>query len=137
MQVPEATLQNVMKVIKSLKNKMCSTEDFAPFIIKENAHLLSQPITFLFNQSVTSGKFPKSLKLARIIPLHKKGPKTDINNYRPISLLNIFSKIFEKLMKAHLISFMKENDILSKTQYGFQQGRSTIDALIKFSSEIY
>lgn len=137
MQVPEATLQDVIKVIKSLKNKKCSTEDFAPFIIKENAHLLSQPITFLFNQSVTSGKFPKSLKLARIIPLHKKGPKTDINNYRPISLLNIFSKIFEKLMKAHLISFMKENDILSKTQYGFQQGRSTIDALIKFSSEIY
>ena len=137
MQVPEVTLEDVMKVIKSLKNKKCNLDDFAPCIIKENVHLLSLPISILFNQSVNSGRFPKSLKFARIIPLHKKGPKTDINNYRPISLLNIFSKIFEKLMKVHLISFIKKNDILSNMQYGFQQGRSTIDALIKFSSEIY
>ena len=97
MQVPYVTLCDVTKIIKSLKNKKCHIDDYAPFIIKENVHLLSQPISFLFNQSVATGTFPKSLKCARIIPLHKKGPKSDINNYRPISLLNIFSKIFEKL----------------------------------------
>lgn len=137
MQVPEITFQDVVKITRSLKNKKCNIHDFAPFIIKENVHLLSHPLSFLFNQSISNGIFPKSLKFARIIPLHKKGPKTDINNYRPISLLNIFSKIFEKLMKLHLVSFINTNNILCPTQYGFQQGRSTLDALIKFSSDVY
>ena len=137
MTVPEITLLDVAKIIKTLKSKKCGTEDFAPFIIKENSHLLAQPLAFLFNQSISSGKFPDTLKAARIIPLHKKGPKTDINNYRPISLLNIFSKIFEKIMKTHLVSFLERNSVLSKTQFGFQAGKSTLDALIKFSTEVY
>ena len=122
---------------KSLKNKKCSTEDFAPFIIKENAYLLVQPIAYLFNQSISTGKFPNKLKSAFIIPLHKKGPKTDLNNYRPISLLNIFSKIFEKIMKIHLVSFLDRNSILNENQFGFQAGKSTLDALIKFSTQVY
>lgn len=135
--VPEITLQDVMNIIKSLKNKKCSTEDFAPFIIKENAYLLVQPIAYLFNQSISTGKFPNKLKSACIIPLHKKGPKTDLNNYRPISLLNIFSKIFEKIMKIHLVSFLDRNSILNENQFGFQAGKSTLDALIKFSTQVY
>ena len=137
MEVPPVNLQDVIKVVKSLKKKKCHIDDFAPFIIKENIHLLAQPISYLFNQSTSSGKFPKALKFARIIPLHKKGPKTDLNNYRPISLLNIFSKIFEKLMKSHLVAFIHKNEILSKSQFGFQEGKSTLDALVKFSSEVY
>ena len=103
MMVPHVTIHEVIKVIKSLKNKKCHIDDFAPFVIKENAYLLSQPLSFLFNQSISSGKFPKLLKSARVIPLHKKGSKTDLNNFRPISLLNCFSKIFEKLMKSRTL----------------------------------
>ena len=135
--VPKTTIQDVSKVIKSLENKRSGIDDFAPFIIKENAHLLVPPISFLFNQSVATGKFPHLLKSARIIPLHKKGPETDVNNYRPITLLNIFSKVFEKLMKSHLVTFIQRNDILCNNQFGFQAGKSTLDALIKFSSDVY
>ena len=60
-----------------------------------------------------------------------------MNNYRPISLLNIFSKIFEKLMKFHLVKYMSENNILNINQFGFQKGKSTQDALIEFSKRLY
>ena len=60
-----------------------------------------------------------------------------MNNYRPISILNVFSKIFEKLMKIHLNAFIENNSILSDTQFGFQSGKSTQDALIKFSELVY
>ena len=123
--------------MKSLKTKKCGTDDYASLIMKENSHLLAQPISVLFNQSIVSGQFPNTLKSARIIPIHKKGPKTDVNNYRPISLLNIISKIFEKLMKTHLISFLNKNKVLSNRQFGFQAGKSTLDALIKFSTDVY
>ena len=137
MVVPDISICNVVKVIKTLKSKKCGIDDFASFIIKENAHLLAQPLSFLFNQSIESGKFPNALKSAKIIPLHKKGPRSDVNNYRPISLLNIFSKIFEKIMKEYLVSFMENNNILNKGQFGFQSGKGTLEALIKFSSEVY
>ena len=137
MVVPEISINNVVKVIQTLKPKKCGIDDFASFVIKENAHLLAQPISYLFNQSIESGKFPSALKSAKIIPLHKKGSRSDVNNYRPISLLNIFSKIFEKIMKIHLVSYIENNNILNKGQFGFQSGKSTLDALIKFSSKVY
>ena len=60
-----------------------------------------------------------------------------MNNYRPISLLNIFSKIFEKVMKWYLVNFLNDNNILSPNQFGFQKGKSTEDALIEFSKKLY
>ena len=137
MQAPVVTQQDFFKIIKELKIKTCDVSDFSPAIIKENSHILAAPIVTLFNQSVRQGKFPSILKAARVIPIYKKGAKTDMNNYRPISLLNIFSKIFEKLMKKHLIDFIEANEILSPSQYGFQRGKSTEDALSKFSEMIY
>ena len=63
-----------------------------------SGNLLSAPLAFLFNYSFTVGEVPKSLKIAKVIPIHKKGSKVTMSNYRPISLLSIFNKIMEKLM---------------------------------------
>ena len=137
MNAPTATIHDFHDVIKSIENKKCNINDFSPMIIKECANVLSIPIINLFNQSVREGKFPYQLKVAHIVPIYKKGTKTDLNNYRPISLLNIFSKIFEKIMKKFLLHFLEENNIISPNQFGFQQGKSTEDALICFSKNLY
>ena len=137
MEFSHANISDISNIIHSLKNKKCRVNDFMPSILKRNAHLIAVPLTQLFNQSLAQGKFPTKLKHAQVIPLYKKGSKTDINNYRPISLLNVFSKIFEKAMKMKLVSFIETNKILTKSQYGFQKNISTQDALIQFSKNIY
>ena len=137
MPLPQPTIVDVANIIKSLKNKPCSVEDFSITIIKRNAHLLLQPLLSLFNQSIQEGSFPNILKSARVVPLYKKGPKSEINNYRPIALLNIFSKIFERLMKKYLVEFISSNNIISPSQFGFQKGKSTQDALLLFSNLIH
>ena len=137
MEVPNISINVVFKVIKSLISKKCSIYDFSPIVIKENMHLIAHPLCRLFNQSIHSGQFPQILKLARITPLYKKGPKHDVNNYRPISQLNIFSKIFEKIMKVFLVDYLNTNDIINKAQFGFQKGKSTQHALMRFSSMLY
>ena len=111
--------------------------DFSSTILKRVAHLIAPPLAMLFNQSISQGKFPSKLKLANVIPLYKKGAKSDPNNYRPISLLNVFSKIFEKIMKTKFMTFIKEQNILSPAQFGFQQNVSTEDALTLFSNKLY
>ena len=136
-QIPNVNISHIVKIIKSIKSKKCSIDNFSPVIIKENVHLIAQPLAALFNQSVDLGKFPSLLKTARITPIFKKGSKTDMNNYRPISILNLFSKIFEKQMKCFLMAHISKNNILFDNQYGFQPGKSTLDAHIKFSTEVH
>ena len=134
---PRITFNDICREIKSLKNKACNINDFSPLVIKENSRILAIPLKFIFNQSLEHGVFPQKLKSAKVTPLYKKGAKSDMNNYRPISLLNIFSKIFEKIIKHYLIKFMTDNNVLSPNQFGFQKGKSTEDALINFSTKLY
>jgi hypothetical protein len=73
---------------------------------------------------LSTGIFPTQLKYCQIIPIFKKGSKTDISNYRPISLLASFSKVFEKVIYKRL-HYIKGNNILTKEQYGFRKNSST------------
>ena len=94
MAVPIVCPQDVIKVINSLKNKKSNIKELPVSIIKDNKDTLAIPISILFNQSISEGIFPQTLKHATVIPIHKKGNKDDVNNYRPISLLSVYSKIF-------------------------------------------
>ena len=77
------------------------------------------------------GKVPKSFKKANVIPIHKKDSKSHIPNYRPISLLNIMSKIFEKIIFKYVYNYFKDNFILSIFQSGFQEGKSTVTQILE------
>lgn len=77
------------------------------------------------------------MKHATVIPIHKRGSKDDVNNYRPISLLSVFSKIFEKLMKFFLMNYLDKNKIINPGQFGFRKGLNTFHALQNFSKGIY
>ena len=130
-------IAEIITTIKSLKNKKCAINEISVHIIKENSHLIAPALKILFNQSISSGVFPAKLKKATVIPLHKSDSKLDKNNYRPISLLSIFSKIFEKLMLKPLSKYLNDFNIIHPSQYGFQANKSTHLALKKFSEFLY
>jgi hypothetical protein len=94
-------------------------------------------LVYLINFSMITGEFPKELKTAIVKPLFKRNDKLDPSNYRPISLLSIFSKILEKVIKVRLVSFLEKNIFFSKKQYGFRKKLNTNSALLHFMSEVY
>ena len=94
------------------------------------------PITYLVNLSIRRGTFPNELKLAKVIPIFKSGNQQLINNYRPISVLPFFSKIYEKVRANFLISFLDANGILSNFQFGFRHKHSTTHAIITLTERI-
>ena len=98
---------------------------------------LSEHLTRIFNLSFETGVFPVNMKHAKIIPIHKKDSKTELSNYRPISLLPIFSKLLERLMYNRLMQHLIKNSILYDYQFGFRKGYSTTLALAEITQNIY
>jgi hypothetical protein len=86
---------------------------------------VSEPLAYIYNWSFSSGTVPNKLKIAQVIPIYKQGSTIDLSNYRPISLLSIFSKLLEKLMYTRLINFFEKNDVLFHGQFGFRANHST------------
>jgi hypothetical protein len=99
-------------------------------ILKCARHILSNPLSDLMNKSVECYQYPAKLKHSKVIPIYKKDDETDPSNYRPISLLSIFNKIFEKLMYNRLKSFLEKQNIIFKSQYGFREKYSTQHAIL-------
>ena len=104
--------------------------------LKASLPVILPVLVDMINDSFTDGIFPDSLKLARVIPIFKSGNKSDVDNYRAISILSIFSKIFEKAYFDRLFSFLSKYNILYDKQFGFRPGRSTIDALSELTEKI-
>ena len=92
--------------------------------------ILTSPLAELINLSVQSGKYPSKLKHAKVIPVYKGDDETDPNNYRPISLLSVFNRIFEKIMYNRLKSYIEDNELLFEAQYGFREKFSTQHAIL-------
>jgi len=82
-------------------------------------------VTHLINLSINSGVVPSEWKQAKVVPLFKSGNKDDLDNYRPISILPILSKILEKAVFHQLHSYLSENSLLSPYQSGFRANHST------------
>jgi len=128
----------LFNLISSLDNSFSTSHlGISNFLLKKISFNIVDILTFLFNFCINAGIFPECLKIAQTIPLFKKGDRKNINNYRPISMLDPLSKIFEKTIKSRTINFLNKISFLSNDQFGFRQGRSTDDALLKFTSEIY
>ena len=105
-------------------------------VLKCAKKVLSPPLAGLINLSVQTGKFPSKLKHAKIIPVYKGDDETDPSNYRPISLLSVFNRIFEKIMYNRLKSYIEDNELLYKAQYGFRETFSTQNAILDIVSMI-
>lgn len=116
----------VQKVIKSLKDTNSTGYDQIPTkIIKFISPIIAPILEHLINLSLYTGVFPDKLKISVIKPIYKKGSKKLVDNYRPIALLPILAKIYEKIMHSRLTSFIDKFQILKKEQNGFQKNKST------------
>ena len=131
------TNQEVYKELIHLKNnKSPGPDDFTPKLIKSVATYLHLPLTILYNKSIETATFPNDLKIAKVIPLFKKNCRYKPENYRPISLLNCFGKIMERLVYNQMIKFIEKHNILYKHQYGFRKKYSTTLALINIVDKV-
>ena len=92
--------------------------------------MLVTPLTYITNLSLIEGIFPSELKIAQVLPLFKNNDPMLFNNYRPISLLPFFSKLFERLMYNRLIVFIEKHHLLYQFQFGFRKNHSTFMALV-------
>ena len=81
------------------------------------------------NKCIDEGVFPHIFKIAKVVPLFKKGDKKDTANYRPFSLLSVLSKVFEKILHNRMIRFTEKNDLICPMQYGFRNNMSCVDAI--------
>ena len=90
----------------------------------------------IFNCSFSTSTVPDKFKIASVIPVHKQGSKFILNNYRPISLLSIFSRILEKIVCKQLDSFIVKHNLLYENQYGFRSKHSTLHAVISITDKI-
>lgn len=117
-------------IILNLSNDCAVGWDSIPAkLLKMARHILVPHLTKLIELCFVQGVFPRVLKKSLITPVYKSGLKDDVENYRPISVLSTISKILEKVLNTRLISFLEHNKILSDSQFGFRQGRSTEDAV--------
>ena len=119
----------VLNIIKDLRECAPGPDGIPSTILKESAPTIISAFTHIINLSFAEGIFPTELKYAKIIPLFKSGDKTQVNNYRPISLLPVFSKVLEKCMAVRLIDFIDDHNQLYKYQFGFRPRHSTNMAL--------
>lgn len=132
------TEAEIIDTINNLKNSNSTGfDEFSVRIIKQCGHLLVKPLSHIINSCFTNGCFPNLLKLSKVICLYKKGDPKEMSNYRPISLLSVFSKIVEKLLAKRILNFLEVNNVLSSNQHGFKEGRSTISALTSILDFIY
>ena len=127
------------KIIKELKSKSsCGYDEITTKILKISSPFIVSPLTYtrICNRMLSTGRFPDRLKYSEIKPIYKKRDKTLITNYRPISLLPVFSKIFEKVLYKRLYYHLTLNNILVKEQFGFRCNSSTEIAIYALPNNI-
>ena len=121
----------VLNAIKQLKNgKAPGPDKISTKLIKDAADFIWKPLTMVFNSSLKYGVFPDIWKLARVTPIFKTGSKKDANNYRPISVISVFSRMLEKIVHDQLIEYLVTNKLLTPNQSAFRKLYSTVTSLI-------
>lgn len=125
------------EIVDIISDFKCGKASDIPIcVLKKSAKLISAPLARLYNKYMGKGEFPNVFKTGKITPVYKKGNKECITNYRPVSILPIFGKIFEKIIYRRLYSFLSTNGVLTDQQFGFRKKHSTTHALHKSVDDI-
>ena len=133
----EVRVNEVFKQLKKLSRKKATGPDeLPPGMLKDVAKQISQPLCYVINQSLTSGTIPNDFKYGVVTPVFKSGTKQDMNNYRPITVLPVCSKLLKKCIHRQLSEFLEEKKLLSSTQFGFRKRRNTELAATLFMDNI-
>ena len=114
------SLEEIKSNIQIIKDSSPGHDDINMKVIKACCDSISPLLVFIINKSFQEGTFPDHLKIARIVPISKKGDNSLPKNYRPISILPSLSKIFEKVIAIRLTNYLSKHSILTSSQYGFR-----------------
>jgi len=130
--------ETVLKLLCGLStSKATGLDKISSKVLKIAAPTISPSITYIINHAISSCCFPDDWKVARVIPIYKKGPRNQPENYRPISILPVISKIMERIVYNQLYSYLSDNTILCEHQYGFRRLHSTVSALLDCTNSWY
>ena len=122
---------DVYLILKDIKpGKAAGPDGIHGALLKNCASSLAVPLSILFNRSYATGCIPAEWKLASVVPVHKKGDKGSVENYRPISLTCLIMKVFERCIRSELLSLCEEH--LDPRQHGFVNGRSCTSQMVPF-----
>ena len=129
---------DILSIISNLDpNKAHGHDQISIRMLQIWAKSICKPLHLIFSSCMESGIFLSEWKMANAVPVYKTDDKQNIKNYRPVSLLPIFGKVFERLIYKEMYSFFIENDLISSNQSGFKQGDSCINQLLSITHEIY
>src|SRR5215813_3014492 len=117
-------------------NKSVGLDGIPSLLVKSCADAMAAPLTAILNQSLKEGKVPEDWKLAKVTQIHKGGIKSDVSNYRPVSLTPVLSKIMEKVIRQRMLEFLDENDVVYIGQHGFVKDRSCLTNLLTFYEDV-
>lgn len=117
-------------------NKATGLDRIGARLLKDASSAIAPCLAKIFNYSFSTAIFPNLWKIGRIVALHKQGNRTDMNNYRPITILPTISKLLERAVHQQLYHYLNEKKVLAKEQHGFRARRATDTALIHFSDKI-
>ena len=121
-----------------LKNSKLPGPDKVPTKrLKDAIEYICQPLVMIFNASLKKGIFPDMLKLARLTPIYKFGQKSNLSNYRPISVLSVLSRLLEKVAHDQLYDFCRTNDSFSKNQFAFRKLHSAVTSMLNITETWY
>ena len=127
----------IIDIVNSMSNSTSAGIDEVSInILKSVICCIAKPLSIIINLCIMNGIFPEKMKIAKVCPILKSGPNNEFCNYRPISVLPSFSKIYEKIISKRLLSFIELHNIFSPSQYGFRKKHSTYMAIMKFHEKV-
>ena len=129
--------EEIHTIIQTLKPSSPGYDKITLRLLKRIFPIISHPLTHIINLSLEHGTVPDEIKIAKVIPIFKSNDPTHLNNYRPISILPIFSKLFERIMYNRLETHLTINNILSPQQFGFRKKHATSMAISLFTEKLY
>src|SRR5690606_38207195 len=131
------TENDVLKIIETLRcDSAMGYDEISPKVIIYCKSKRLTPLCVLINLMFKTGKFPNVLKIAKVKVLYKSGDRNNLGNYRPISVLSVFAKVFEIAIVRQLTAYFEENEIITHCQYGFRKKKSTEIALLNVKENI-
>ena len=132
------TVKKIRDAIAKIKTtKGFGKENISCYFLKLATPFIEKSLADLFNMSIETSQFPDLWKSARVTPIFKEGDKAEMSNYRPMSVLPVIARLFEKLISNKLYQHMNDNGYFSSEQSGFLRLRSTVTNLIKSTDDWY
>ena len=128
----------VLKLVEQIDcYKSSAISHLSSRVIKDAILAIPGVITALFNLSLSTGVYPDMWKIAKVIPIHKGGNTSEVNNYRLVSLLPLPGKLLERIMHTRISNYLEMNDLLNENQGAFRKGHSTINTVSDFTDDIF